>query len=110
MKKIIILLLLAIFTQCSSYKLLDPSQIDAERGNEKFKFEGNTLADLKEGRQLYAQKCSKCHNIKRPFTKSEATIIKVMPIMAKRAKLDNRVQGLILKYLLTMHDTEMKRI
>ena len=110
MKKVFILFLLAVFTQCSSYKLLVPSQKDAERGNEKFKFEDNTLMDLKEGKQLFEQKCTKCHDIKKPFTKSEATIVKVMPLMSKRAKLDNRVQGLILKYLLTMHDVEMKRL
>ncbi|HMG14216.1 MAG TPA: hypothetical protein VK590_02145, partial [Saprospiraceae bacterium] len=95
MKKIFILLLLAVFTECSSYKLIAPTQIDADRGNEKFKFEGNTLTDLKEGRQLYEQKCVKCHDLKKPFTKSEATVTKVMPLMAKKANLDNRVQGLI---------------
>lgn len=110
MKKLLILLLLFVFAECASYKLIVPSQKDADLANEKFKFEGNTLEDLKEGRQLFLLKCTKCHDVKKPFTKSEAVVNKVMPLMAKRARIDNRVQGLILKYILTMHQIESKRL
>ena len=106
MKKGLILLSFALFVACAAPKLLTPTQDDANRGAKEF--QGFTLADLNSGKTLYESKCSACHGLKDPASRSEEKWKKIVPKMAakslKRGKgeIDAHSQDLIIKYLITM--------
>ncbi len=100
MKKTITFLSFLLMISCAAYKPLAPSQTDAKRAQEKFP--GTTLADLEQGKSIFEHSCKKCHSLRKPFTRDEETVRNVLPKMAKRAKLDNHQENLVLKYLLTM--------
>ena len=57
------------------------------------------LAELKEGRKTYVQKCGNCHNLILPekFTKSKWE--KELDEMQRRANLTDKEKASILKYL-----------
>ena len=90
----------------------DFSQADVERGAKRFS--GLTMNDLTAGKALYEAKCSTCHKLKRPGSRSETEWKEIVPDMAKKADkkanslvvtgpvIDAASQELILKYLITM--------
>ncbi len=106
MKKTLTFLSFLLIVSCAAYKPLTPSQTDANRAQQKFP--GTTLADLEQGKSIFEHSCNKCHSLKKPFTNDEATVRQVLPKMAKRAKLDNHQEDLVLKYLLTMKSAKSK--
>jgi cytochrome c5 len=85
---------------CGAVKLITPSQMDADRGAQKF--QGYTLSDLNQGKSIYEAHCNKCHRYKVPESRNETKWDKVIPKMAKKAKLDSVQQSLVLKYVVTM--------
>lgn len=93
-------LMLAFFLAACSSKILSPVQTDADRGAAKFP--GLTLSQLSQGKMLYEQNCGKCHKLKKPTSLNEDGWNKIVPIMAKKAKVDNDTEGLILQYLVVM--------
>ena len=107
MKKLFVISLISVLAACASFKPLAPAQSDADRATKKFP--GTTLADLTEGKSIFETKCHKCHSLKKPFSKSEDTIAKALPRMAKRANIDSKQQDLVLKYLLTMNSVQNKK-
>jgi mono/diheme cytochrome c family protein len=96
MKKSIAIVSLLFLTACSA-KLITPTQTDADRVAQRMP--GTTLADLQEGRALYQSKCSQCHGLKKPSSKTESEWQQIIPIMAKRAEKAH-------KDLITGHDQE----
>jgi nitrate/TMAO reductase-like tetraheme cytochrome c subunit len=60
---------------------------------------GISADSLAIGRKIYVKNCSSCHSLYRPehFTKSEWN--KVMPVMQKKARIDNEQRMMIIKYL-----------
>ena len=60
---------------------------------------GVSADSLAIGRKIYVNNCSNCHSLYRPgqFTKGEWA--KVMPVMQKKAKIDNKQRRLIVNYL-----------
>ena len=100
MKKLSVIALIAVFAACT--KLIAPTQPDADRAAQKFP--GTTLADLQQGKLLYEQNCGKCHGLKKPASRSEEAWRKVMPPMARKAKIDAQKEEMILKYVLTMRE------
>lgn len=96
MKKSIAILSLLILTACS-VKLVAPTQTDADRVAQRMP--GTTLADLQEGKSLFETKCTQCHGIKKPSSKTESEWQQIIPIMAKRAEKDHA-------QLITGHDQE----
>src|SRR5215217_7926085 len=100
MKKLSIILALVFLAACT--KLLSPTQGDADRAATKFP--GTTLADLNQGKTLYEQNCGKCHGLKKPTSESEEGWRKIMPPMAKKAKINAQQEEMILKYVLTMRE------
>jgi cytochrome c5 len=101
MKKVISILLVAVFASCAAYKPAAPTQADADRAAQKYP--GTTLADLSEGKTIFEQHCDKCHSLKRPFKHSAEEVTNVLPKMAHKARLDSRQEELVRKYLLTMN-------
>lgn len=102
MKKIIVLCTICWLAACAPVILKLPSQADADRASTKYP--GITLTDLTQGKAFYEQHCNKCHSLKKAMGKSEEVLIKVVPKMAKKAKVDDKTKELILKYLLVMKD------
>jgi|SRR5450432_2251278 len=83
-----------------------PSQMDADRG--ALKFPGYTLADLSEGKTIYDGHCNKCHAYKLPQSRDEAAWDNIIPKMAKKSKLDSLQESLVLKYVVTMSQSQPK--
>jgi hypothetical protein len=107
MKKILVIVSICLLAACTVYKPIVPSQGDADRAAQKFP--GTTLADLNQGEAIFEKSCKKCHSLKKPFRKSEEEIRSVLPKMAKRAKIDDKQQDLVLKYLLTMNSVQQAK-
>ena len=85
--------------------LISPTQNDAGRGRQKFP--DLTLAELNQGKIFFENNCNKCHGEKISFKVSEKHLYKVVPRMAKKkAKVDDKTEALILKYLVTMHSAQ----
>jgi hypothetical protein len=101
MKKILYLYAILLFSACS-VTLLSPVQSDVDRGAAKFP--GLSLADLQQGKSLYEANCGKCHGLKKPESRDEAAWREIMPPMAKKAKINDKEQQLILQYVVTMSD------
>ena len=100
MKNCIIILVAGFLSACSAVKLLTPTQADADRGAQKF--QGYSLNDLNQGKSIYEAHCNKCHRYKPPESRKEPKWDKVIPKMAKKAKLDSVQESLVLKYVVTM--------
>jgi cytochrome c len=105
MRKTFIVLSVIIFAACSP-KVYVPSDTDAIRGSEKFP--GVTVAELNEGKALYEQKCTICHQAMKLTSKTEEQWRKIVPDMAARYEKSGKgvismaEQDKILKYILVM--------
>jgi mono/diheme cytochrome c family protein len=105
MKYLIMLLLVSGIIGCATYKPLPGTQSDVDRASTTFP--GITLEDLSRGASLYEVKCSSCHGLKKPGSRTEAQWREIVPRMAKKAnkqrqEIDPNAQEDILKYLITM--------
>ena len=100
MKKSLFIFFIVFATACTATKLITPSQADADRGSQKF--QGYTLSQLDQGKAIYESHCNKCHRYKVPQSRDETKWDKVIPEMAKKAKLNSSEEDLVLKYVVTM--------
>lgn len=81
---------------------------DADVSRVQTKFPGYTLADLKEGKELYENNCALCHGLKKLDSQTEEGWRNVVPPMVKKAnnkvtnKLDAAAEEKILRYVITM--------
>src|SRR5690606_14882979 len=57
-------------------------------------------AQLEEGRLVYQNSCGKCHKLFAPESRDIEKWEKVLPRMAKRAKLDDETTGKVRAYLI----------
>ena len=101
MKKYFIVLGLLTFCACSPVVLKVPAQADAERMTKTYP--GITVENLNQGKMFFEKNCNKCHSLKKGVKASEQELNKVLPLMAKKAKIDDATRDLILKYLVTMN-------
>ena len=106
MRQFFFLTAIALLTACGA-KLAALTQADADRGAKTIP--GLTLAQLNEGQSLFKMKCSQCHPLKNPTSRTADEWRKVVPKMAAQAerrankqKIDPAAQEKILKYLVTM--------
>ncbi len=106
MNKTVFVLLVVFISACTATKLVEPSQSDADRGAQKFP--GYTMGELNEGKTVYLENCNKCHRYKAPQSRDEAKWDKIIPTMAKKAKLDDAQQKLVLEYVVTMSTSTAK--
>ena len=88
-----------ILLYCCTPKLLPPTEADATRTK-------SSLSSLQQAHTLYINKCGACHALKLPSSKNEYVWKKIVPDMAKRAKLSAQEEGLILHYVLAMRETK----
>ena len=106
MKKTLPAILILFISACTATKLVTPTQSDAERGSQKF--QGYTLDELAQGKAIYESHCNKCHKYKVPESRDETKWDKIIPVMAKKAKLDSTQEDLVLKYVVTMSTAKAK--
>jgi|SRR5581483_11147669 len=88
---------------CGSTKNLIPTQADVPIAQAHWA--GTTMDELTKGYNIYAEKCTECHGMKKPqnFTEDEWTI-NYMPSMGKKAKLQPDEYQLVLHYILTKRE------
>lgn len=85
-----ILFLCALVYSCSS-ALYEPELKDVK--------DEALLAELKEGRKAYVEKCGSCHNLYLPEKFSKSKWETELDEMQKRANLSNKEKASILKYV-----------
>lgn len=102
MKKIIAALASCVLIIACSPRLIKPTLTDETRG--KNLYADVSLASLEKGHELYIAKCGSCHKLHKPDSESEAEWRKILPVMARKAKLDPRQYELIERYVFTMKD------
>ena len=97
-KRISLFIILAAFCCCTP-KISPLAATEAEPVK--------TVPDkLTLGHTLYMNKCGTCHNLKDPHSQSEEGWRKIVPPMAKKAKLTADQEILILHYVLTMREAK----
>ncbi len=84
------LVFLFIITSCS-VKLYEPSA-------ETVSTNAN-LTKLKQGKELYINKCAECHSLKQPEKYSADKWVKLVKVMSKKAKINDDQASLILQYV-----------
>ncbi|MES2767264.1 MAG: hypothetical protein V4642_15415 [Bacteroidota bacterium] len=89
-----------LISSCATVILPVPNAADATRAAEKFP--GTTMADLDRGKVSYERNCQKCHGLVDPKSEPEAEWREIVPIMAKKAKIDAETENLILRYVVVM--------
>jgi cytochrome c5 len=104
MKKLSIVAVALVFAACSS-QLATPTQADADRGAAMH--QGLTLAQLQEGKKLYAAECNRCHPLKDPAKWTAAEWSEIMPKMIKGVEkkggmLTDEQKDNLLRYAQTM--------
>jgi hypothetical protein len=98
-KSILYSSLCAILLSCGSTKLLTPTQADVDRV--KSEFPEVTVASLNEGKSIMENNCNRCHKLFHPETKNVEQWNQIVPIMAKKAKLNAADEQKVLRYILT---------
>lgn len=98
MKKFFVLIAALALISCA--RVMVPTQSDADRAAQKWP--GTTLSDLDKGKAIYQANCNKCHPYKSPTSRNEEAWNKIIPQMAKKAKLSSEDESLVLKYVVTM--------
>lgn len=106
MNKTVLVVFIVFISACTATKLVEPSQADADRGAQKF--QGYSMSQLNEGKTIYLDNCNKCHRYKAPQSRDEAKWDKIIPKMAKKAKLDDAQEKLVLEYVVTMSTSTAK--
>lgn len=92
MKPIVIALLVFASIACTT-QLYTPSKENVN------KVEPATLAELQQGRDLFENKCGKCHKIPKPGSHPKEEWGKIMDKMAPKAKLNSEQSSLVFKYV-----------
>ncbi len=85
-----------------------PEPADPHLAIATHRWPGIGMHDLASGRRLYVMKCSGCHSLHAPDTRSAEQWEKAVPEMIARARLTNEEAILIVRYLVTM--AEAKRL
>jgi len=88
---------------CKGTQYLIPTDNDVTAANSHWS--GTTLTELKQGYDIFSDKCTDCHGIKKPQKWSEADWIKTMQTMGRKAKLDSNEYSLVLHYILAKRET-----
>lgn len=92
MKSIFLAVVLLVVVSCSS-KIYVPTEKNVD------KFVPASLAELKQGHELYLNNCGKCHKLYSPGSHSDSEWKKILEKMAPKAKLDNDQSYLVFRYL-----------
>ena len=105
MKKTIYVLL-SIGIYCCTPKLAPSSFTESDVARGKAFWSDCSVAKLDAAHTLYMNKCASCHSLKAPESEDEAGWRKIVPPMAKKAKLSAEEESQILNYVLTMREAK----
>mgnify|MGYP002077123683 CR=1 FL=1 len=107
MKKVLIIALVFAAVACSKKTVPAGSktesalsQADVERGQAIFP--DLSLTQLQEGKKINDQDCGRCHRVHQPAELTEQEWRKIVPIMAKKAKIDKQAEDLVLRYVVSL--------
>jgi cytochrome c5 len=95
-------LLIAVLVACGYPKPgpppapLPPAAIEAAR----LRFPGATAESLESGRQVFLRNCNRCHELPAIGAFSEAELERIVPRMARKAKLDEVQSQQVLQFVL----------
>lgn len=100
MKRNMILGLAILFASCAASKI---AMTDTESTSYKYgktKFTGYTKEMYMQGKTVNANNCVRCHKLKDPANYTEEQANKIIPNMAKKAKLSDADKDLVLKFFI----------
>ena len=97
-----ILLLLGMTAFIGCVALPHPTPMDAERA--KARWSGASVESLEAGRRAYVARCSGCHSLHLPQTKTPSEWPKALVEMQKEANLAPAERLLIEQFLVTMSE------
>ena len=63
------------------------------------KVEPASLAELQQGHDLFQNTCGKCHKLPKPGSHSREEWIKILAMMAPKAKLNTEQSNLVYKHV-----------
>ena len=89
---------------CKSPDYLVPGSKDVTNAQKRWGA-STTLTQLKDGYDLYMDKCTHCHGLKGPLKKTEEQWTQIMHIMGRKAKLDSNQYNLVLHYIIVKRET-----
>ena len=69
---------------------------------------GYAAADLKLGRELFLDRCTECHEERRPGDFTEEEWKDILPPMSRRAKLSSEQARCVEAYILSVMDTQVE--
>lgn len=97
-KRNIFLGLAVLLASCAASKVV---MTDTESANYKYgktKFTDYSKVQFVEGKTLTEKNCGSCHKLKDPTRFTEQQLNKIIPNMAKKAKITDAEKDLVLKY------------
>jgi hypothetical protein len=68
-------------------------------------WQGTTIDQLKQGYDMFMDKCTSCHGIKNPQDYSEDDWNTIMPKMARKSKITQEQSDLIFHYILAKRES-----
>jgi len=92
MKATIIFILILAFVSCTT-KLYVPSEANVN------KRETASLAELQKGKEIFSNKCGRCHKLPNPEKHLPDEWTKILGKMALKAKLTAEQKALVFKYV-----------
>lgn len=98
MKRNIVIALAILFTGCATSKVALTAVEDANYKYGKGKFTSYTKKQFLEGKLVNEKNCGSCHKLKDPARFTEQQLNKIIPNMAKKAKITDAEKDVVLKY------------
>lgn len=98
MKRNIFLGMAVLFASCAASKVV---MTDTESANYKYgktKFASYSKEQFMQGKLINEKSCGSCHKLKDPTRFTEQQLNKIIPNMAKKAKISDTEKDLVLKY------------
>jgi cytochrome c5 len=88
---------------CKGSQYLIPTDADVSAAQSHW--QGENMAQLKQGYTIFNDKCTDCHSIKKPESFTVDAWNKILPSMGMKAQLDSNQYNLVLHYILTKRET-----
>lgn len=112
MKKIIVIvsILISITVACKSKKATTTttkadSNMDAQLTAVNARFPNTTMEELKKGHSIYIGTCTKCHSAKDVTVYTEPKLLKIVDVMAKKAKITEEEKQALIKFAIGVRAT-----
>jgi len=88
---------------CKGTQYLIPTDTDVAIAQTHYP--GTTIVQLNRGYDVFSDKCTDCHGLKKPQKYTEDEWMTIMHKMGRKAKLDSNEYNLVLNYILIKRET-----